>query len=77
MVCNIVAVYAALEGAVYGTFTMVAVMSWYTPPLMLMKLNTFVMLLLIPSDKADSWLSVYSLKVLLFYRPIFWISLLE
>ena len=68
-----------LVDSAYGTFTIVVVMSLYTPPSMLTKLNTFFMILLILSKKADSWLLMlmYSLMVSLFHRPIFWISLSE
>ena len=64
-------VYTALAGAEYGPFTMVEVMSQYTPPSMLTKLNTFFMLMLIPVENSKSWSLMYYLKVSLFHRPIF------
>ena len=69
--CGIVVIYTVLAGAVYSTFAMVVMISLYTPPSMLTKLNTSFILFLIPSEKSDGWLLMYSLKVLFFHLPIF------
>ena len=63
--------YAVAAACEYGSLIMVDVTSWYTPPSTLTKLNTFFMLLLMPTENCDSWLLMYSLKVSLFHRPIF------
>ena len=68
--------YAAAALA-YSVLIAMFVMSWHTPPSTFTKLSTFDMLTLMPCENSESWLLIYSRKVLLFHRPIFIIALSE